>query len=51
MTERCKCSTSESGIAVGLGVDFNIGDRLAFRVDFTKGDEHDIFTLGPIYHF
>ncbi|MGB1117992.1 MAG: outer membrane beta-barrel protein [Parvibaculales bacterium] len=42
---------SESGEAFGLGVDFNIGDRLAFRVDFTKGDEHDIFTLGPIYHF
>ena len=39
---------SESGEAFGLGVDFNIGDRLAFRVDFTKGDEHDIFTLGTV---
>ena len=41
----------DSGTALGAGVDFDIADRLAFRVDYTKTDDHDIITLGPIYHF
>ena len=45
-------SASDSGIAVGFGVDYAGSDSLNRRADFVSySADKDVLNIGPIYHF
>jgi opacity protein-like surface antigen len=45
-------SASDSGIAVGFGVDYAVTDSFSLRADFVSySEDQDVLNIGPIYHF